>query len=268
MEAWDPVAEQLADRHRVLAYDLRGHGRSGDAGPAGRQLYAHGRDLAAVLGAVVGNGGSALVVGHGFGGGIVLSRAASADERIAGVVLAGSDGSAATVPGSTPDGASSRTTPVPRSTWPAVLRAVAVASRLGSWEAVADRFVRRAWVAPDEPVELTERVQADSPDSRPDARSPQVAGLPLARRVTVPVLVLRGTADLEVRPEAIEGLRTDLPHGTLVQVPMAGHMLPLTHGHLVAEEIARWGRLFGVASNRWPVVRRHTGGETISASGR
>ncbi len=65
--SWDPVAEALAGRYRVLAVDARGHGDSGWIGEGG---YYHFQDyvfdLADVLDALV--EGQAILVGHSMGG--------------------------------------------------------------------------------------------------------------------------------------------------------------------------------------------------------
>lgn|GEM_PF-1420174 len=65
---WDEVAPDLARARRVLAYDQRGHGKSGRA-PAGRDGYTFDRlvaDLAAVAGTLAPEG--LHLVGHSMGG--------------------------------------------------------------------------------------------------------------------------------------------------------------------------------------------------------
>jgi pimeloyl-ACP methyl ester carboxylesterase len=61
-ESWGEVPGRLADHHRVVAYDLRGHAQSGDARAGGYSLEAHARDLDAVLDSVTPHGRRALVV--------------------------------------------------------------------------------------------------------------------------------------------------------------------------------------------------------------
>ncbi|GAA1217088.1 alpha/beta fold hydrolase [Pseudonocardia alaniniphila] len=72
----------LEPHFRVIAYDLRGYGKSApaDAYDMGRQLD----DLTAVIEHVAGE--PALVVGHSLGGAIVSSMAAERPERLLGVV--------------------------------------------------------------------------------------------------------------------------------------------------------------------------------------
>ncbi len=65
-------------------------------------------------------------------------------------------------------------------------------------------------------------------------------GVELAPALDVPTLVLHGTADPEVPAEEAQALVSALPDGELLTLLGAGHMLPLTHGPFVAEQIARW----------------------------
>ena len=65
-------------------------------------------------------------------------------------------------------------------------------------------------------------------------------GTRLARHLDVPTLVAHGTADPEVREDEVRDLLSSLPDAELVSVPGAGHVPPLTHAPLVAEQVARW----------------------------
>ena len=85
---WAPQLNTLADRYRVLAMDVRGHGRStaGEEG-FGRQIAA--RDVKAVLDSFDLRG--AVVVGHSMGGMILMEFAGDfpdeLDKRVAGLVF-------------------------------------------------------------------------------------------------------------------------------------------------------------------------------------
>ena len=74
------LAERLADRYRVVAPDLRGHGRSGWEPPW--SLDAHLDDVLATVPA-----GPAIWVGHSFGGRLVVELAAREPGRVARLVL-------------------------------------------------------------------------------------------------------------------------------------------------------------------------------------
>ncbi|WP_405582541.1 alpha/beta fold hydrolase [Streptomyces sp. NBC_01190] len=88
---WAPLVRLLADDYRVVAYDQRGHGRSG--GPATRKGYgthALADDLEVVLDTVVPEGERALLVGHSMGGMTIMAAAGrdSVRARTAAVLLA------------------------------------------------------------------------------------------------------------------------------------------------------------------------------------
>ena len=247
-ESWGRVPDLLSGSSRVVAYDLRGHAQSGDARSGDYSMYAHARDLGAVLDAVVPDGQQAVVVVHSLGGGILLAHVAAAGhERIAGAVFAGSGGSAVTVLGlparRLPSWAQTRV----RAAWLTVLRAGArLGRRVRPVEAVSDRVIRRFAFAPGEPEELVEQVRDSFLGSRPAAlagttlASVSHDGLRLAPALGVPTLVVHGSADPEVPGDEVQELIDRLPDGELVTLPGAGHMLPLTHPELVTEHVQRW----------------------------
>src|SRR5438132_2925003 len=91
---WRLQIADLAADHRVVAYDLRGHGRSGPVQSAGATMDGLVADLDAVLDAVVPAGRRAVVAGHSMGGMTVLGWAERYPERVrdrlAGVALVNS----------------------------------------------------------------------------------------------------------------------------------------------------------------------------------
>jgi pimeloyl-ACP methyl ester carboxylesterase len=80
---WDPQAEHLAARFRVVRYDCRGFGASGPFDPA--VPYTHASDLVALLDHLA--LGRAVLVGLSFGGRVVLETALAAPDRVRGLVL-------------------------------------------------------------------------------------------------------------------------------------------------------------------------------------
>jgi 3-oxoadipate enol-lactonase len=82
---WEPVAESLGHRHRLLLYDKRGHGLS-DSSPLPSSLDDHVADLAALLRELEISG--ALVCGISVGGMIALGLAAGHPSLVSGLVLA------------------------------------------------------------------------------------------------------------------------------------------------------------------------------------
>lgn len=86
VRCWDRVAPLLAGRHRVIAYDQRGFGRSGM--PEDPRAYRVGeavRDLAGVL--EWAGARRASVVGHDFGGAVAWSAASALADRLDAVVV-------------------------------------------------------------------------------------------------------------------------------------------------------------------------------------
>jgi pimeloyl-ACP methyl ester carboxylesterase len=71
LTTWDGIIDDLAEDHRVIAYDRRGYGQSQHT-PI-RDHRVHARDLAALLGGVAGE--PAAVVGWSSGGNIALATA-------------------------------------------------------------------------------------------------------------------------------------------------------------------------------------------------
>ena len=76
-------AAHLADRHRVVSLDLRGHGES-DV-PSAVSVEAFERDVIAVLEAS--GTGPAVVCGHSVGGAVALAVAAARPDLVSGVVM-------------------------------------------------------------------------------------------------------------------------------------------------------------------------------------
>src|SRR5690349_10904013 len=84
-----PLAERLADRHRVLALDWPGQGWSDpDREPPTSRRYAE--LLAGFLAAV--DAGRVVLIGNSIGGGTAIRHAAVRPDAVRGVVLANSSG--------------------------------------------------------------------------------------------------------------------------------------------------------------------------------
>ncbi|WP_232066794.1 alpha/beta fold hydrolase [Mycobacterium parmense] len=84
------LPDRLGGRVRMVFYDQRGHGRSGEAAPESYTLTQLGADLETVL-KVVAPRGAVVLVGHSMGGMTVLSHARQFPDRygrrIVGVAL-------------------------------------------------------------------------------------------------------------------------------------------------------------------------------------
>jgi pimeloyl-ACP methyl ester carboxylesterase len=82
-EDWENIFPRLATRYRVIAYDARGHGKSGRA--ASYAIGEFADDLLRVIDAVA--GGPAIVIGHSLGAATALVAAARPPTAIRALVL-------------------------------------------------------------------------------------------------------------------------------------------------------------------------------------
>jgi pimeloyl-ACP methyl ester carboxylesterase len=277
-ESWGQVPERLADDHRVVAYDLRGHAQSGDARSGGYTMEAHARDLAEVLAAVASPERPAVVVTHSLGGGILLAHVSATpgrgDDRMCGAVFAGSGGSGVTVPGFPARGVPPWARARLRSGWFALLRATArFGRRIRPVDWISDRLVRSAAFAPDEPIELVRRVRESFLTTRPLALAGTTLasvthdGVDLAGSLRVPTLLVHGTRDPEVPGAEAENLLSALPDGELVSVPGAGHMLALTHPDVVVAQVRRWAQRCVAHSTGQPLAPAGQSSTVTSTTG-
>lgn len=259
-DAWGEVPMLLADDHRVVAYDLRGHAQSGDAKGGDYTMEAQAKDLDAVLGEVVPEA-SAVVVGNSLGGGIIVAHAHHCGgRRVAGAVFAGSGGSGVTFAGFP-----ARNLPAPartalRLTWMKILRGGALlAKRIRALEPLTDRLVRHFAFTSKDPRQAVAVVRENFLGTRPQALSRTTLasvshdGTRMAPDLDVPTLILHGSADPEVPDDELSRLLAALPDAELVNLPGEGHVLPLTRPEVVAEEVARWVRHVG-QPGRGPVA--------------
>ncbi|MBB6038768.1 alpha/beta fold hydrolase [Phytomonospora endophytica] len=77
------IADRLAGRRPLLAFDLRGRGRSDKHGPFG--MAQHAKDVAAAMASF--GLGESVVVGHSMGAYVAVALAAMYPQRVSGLVL-------------------------------------------------------------------------------------------------------------------------------------------------------------------------------------
>ncbi len=249
--SWGQVPDLLVlAGHRVVAYDLRGHADSGPAATGDYRLATHGRDLGAVLDATLAPGERAVLVGHSLGGAILLAHVADAGTgRVQAAVFPGSSGSVVTVPGFPAHRLPDRAEELLATTWLGMLQGgLALAKRLSPLRPVVDRVTRWTSFAEGASDDVVQRVGQDFLGTRRQALARTMLGSirqdgsDLAPALDVPALVVRGSADPEVSAADAHDLLSALPDGLLVQIPDAGHILPLTHPQLVADQVVAWAR--------------------------
>jgi pimeloyl-ACP methyl ester carboxylesterase len=240
-DIWHYQRLWLRGRYRLVLWDQRGHGRSGQ-GPAGSYTVDQlGRDLRAVIDAVAPEG-PLVLVGHSMGGMTVMALAAQypdlVRERAVGVALvATSSGGLAEVGwGLMPAlaRAAHRLAPGTVAGLARTPRLVARTRRVG--RDLEELLVKRYSYASPVPADLvrfTARMITETP-------LPVVAGfLPtfdlhdkseaLALLDGLEALVLSGEDDLLTPPDHSQSIVRRLPGAEHVLVPDAGHLVMLEH---------------------------------------
>lgn len=226
-QIWVHQLTDLADRHRVVAVDLRGHGSS-TAGGLPIDIATMADDVHRVVEEL--DLGGCLLVGHSMGGVVALQVAQHLSEpahreRFSGVAIVDSvAGPFVKVPGwraLTSSGAGA---------WS---KLALVAEGAGTWAAPAQDL--RWWLvrlgfgpeAVPAQVRFAERIQAATPPGTLSQLLLMMAGLDLSAGlgdVDLPVLVVVGTHDRLSPPRYARRIAHGLPHGQLVELPRCGHM--------------------------------------------
>ena len=259
-DLWVHQLLDLSARHRVVAVDLRGHGRSvagrdgfrapGEVGDpaqlretaptasAGRGAPAIVRlatDVRAVIEAL--DLRDALLVGHSMGGMVALQLLQGMAEperraRLRGVVLV----STTAGPYSTMPGWSRMTT----LTAPAMARALLVAERVGATTLPAEDlrwWMTRIGFGPEPvpaQVRFTEQLHRSAPQGTMSALLASLAlfdlsaGLP---ELDLPALVVVGSRDRLTSVRLARRMAEALPRAELVELPRCGHMPMLERRH-------------------------------------
>jgi pimeloyl-ACP methyl ester carboxylesterase len=234
---------------RILAFDLRGHGRSTACPPATTTLAQLADDLDAVLRDRVPEG-KVVLVGHSMGGMTIMEFAHRHSDtfadRVAGVVLmcTSAEGTAHTTYGLAPG--------VARVIRTLEVTAASLLARSGPWRlhrpvmpvlSPGVRWLGFGRVADPEAVRLTVGMIAN-------ARLATIGGFrpwideqhrvdALVHMAALPAAVLVGGEDRLTPPKCFETLVGALPDAEHIIVPDAGHMLPLECPDEVTSAIAR-----------------------------
>ena len=202
---WQPQAEALAGRFRVLRPDLRGHGAS-DVPPGPYTIEGMARDVLAALD-FLGIDRLALA-GLSIGGMVAQSLAAQAPGRITALVLVDT---AMAIP--------------PATLWrerAATVRAVGVA-------AIADAVLAR-WLTPAADPAAAAALRALLLATAPEGYAAATEAIAVAdltgttRRLRLPALVLVGDQDEATPRASAEALRDAIPGARLRVLPWAAHI--------------------------------------------
>lgn len=207
---WDAQVDALAERYRLIRFDLRGYGRSS---PPPGEPYRHCDDLAALLDHF--DVDTAVVGGESFGGAVTLDFALAHPDRVRGLVFV----AAGPITGWTWQGGSP-------------LKPVFRAARDVGVDAAKEAFLAAPmWDSLADRPDVAAAVRAMVTDysgwhlrQRDPATFAEPAAIERLEEVTAPALVVIGGRDFVDLRGMGEALAARLPH--------AHRLLMADHGHV------------------------------------
>lgn len=234
LHSWHYQQRDLSDAFRVVAYDQRGHGCSEVAAQGDYSIEALGRDLAAVIAAVLPPGQKAFVAGHSMGGMSILSYAEQSSrlmaQQVAGVALVDTT-AADVVRGSTFSAGSAKVAAV---LGVAAARAVGLRppgrAHYSDLSMFLTRHIGLSADAAAAHVAFTQELALTCPREVSATLMPALTALNVrgaARALRVPTLIVVGGEDRLTPPGASQELARLLPQAELLVLPGIGHMAPL-----------------------------------------
>lgn len=250
LEGWHYQRRDLADLGRIVCYDHRSHGRSGRAPVPSCTLDQLGRDLYAVLQALVPDG-PIVLIGHSMGGMTIMALAEQQPdlfgERVVGVaLLSTSCGRMREVTFGLPaivNSVSRRVVPILTRRSFGGANLAEAGRRVGtdlSW-LLTRRFAFGSTQVSPALVDLVEGMNGATPIDVIAAFYPSLLEHDRAAALdalsSLAVLVLVGDADLICPVEHSKAIADALPHAEFVTVPGAGHMVALERAALVSHQL-------------------------------
>ncbi len=235
--------------YRVVLWDLRGHGRSGEGEPEGYTIARIGEDLGRILDDVVPDG-PVVLVGHSMGGMAVMSlahrRPELFEEKVVGVgLISSSAGDLASID----FGLGKRLGTVVHRIGPAAVatlstRPAVLDTARGAGKGVEEYLVHRYSFATHVPLAVVRWVADMIFQTRLGVISAYFAHLmehdeleSLGALVGVETLIMHGAQDRIVPAAHAQRLVDAVPGCEYVEVPRAGHVLPMEYPDLVNEQI-------------------------------
>ncbi|MGV9379539.1 alpha/beta fold hydrolase [Nonomuraea sp. NPDC003707] len=242
---WEHQFRALSERYRVIRYDWRGCGRSGDA----EGEVCHHEDLLAVMDAL--GVERAALVGNSMGGAYATEVALAAPSRVAALALISSglaghpwpqemlDQARERVHGSVPaDRLARYRAGTADHVDPADVRAMAEAHTL--WQTAGpdrgrDALSDEVWESAVEMCGLVfERSWSGPRSTERHLTPPAVTRLP---EITAPTLVINGLSDVPGIQQMSDLLSAGIPAARRIDLPETGHLPPLERPTEVTEAL-------------------------------
>jgi pimeloyl-ACP methyl ester carboxylesterase len=243
---WGPTIDHLrAEGLRVVAYDLRGHGRSAPAARGDYALTRFGEDLEAVLAAAgAGPDARATVVGHSLGAMSIAAWAESHEPRRRALAAAlVNTGLGDLVTGHLLVPQIARFLNHPRASRMALGSRAPVPPFSTPLQQAMIRYTAFGPGASRGDVAFYERMLVDCPSDVRAATGVALSEMDLWHAVaslTVPTLVVAGERDRLTPPTHARRIADELPDPAgLVVLPGTGHMLPLERPRELCDAVTR-----------------------------
>ncbi|WP_254656400.1 alpha/beta fold hydrolase [Roseovarius sp. 217] len=227
--SWGPLAREVSGALRLTAFDLPGHGQSG-AWSGADEIQAVSTAMAAdFLDAPTD------IIGHSFGATVALRLAVERPDLVRSLILYEPVFFAVGL----------HDQPGLRAGHVAEMAEYAAGMAVGDFLRAAEGFTgvwgdRRGWTALPEGARAAMAAQMPLIEAATAALY-EDAGRMLSsgalERIGVPVLLMEGSASPEIIAAINAGLAARIPDARRVVVQGAGHMGPISHARVVAEEI-------------------------------
>lgn len=219
LHTWEPWAERLGNRYRVIRFDLPGHGLTG-ANPTHRYATTDFVDVVERVRAKLGLARFALA-GNSMGGGVAWHYALAHPERVAALVLVDSVGQPEPGSQSPPLAFRIARMPIIRNlatvVTPRSLIADGLPQAYANPKLADDKAIDLYWELLRYPGNREATIERFATPSDPATPA-------LLKRLTMPVLILWGAQDHLIPVSSAQWLHANIPGSKLIVYPKTGHI--------------------------------------------